>query len=172
MNKNKSLKSLSLLSLLFIYLWTSCNDSPTENEFKYPPDNQHKITISQGVWGNVWFLEGNFMPTTDNSSNGKITAVEREIYIYEATRFDSVLRDSIRHLFIEEINSNYVDEVASDKDGFFQIVLPPGRYSFFVKEDSLYFANESDGDGYLMSAQVNSNTIVKRQINIDYKAVY
>ena len=161
-----------ILYFSFFFIVFGCENFFSDNENKLPPDNQYKVTIQQGVWGNVWFWEGNFMPTTDNSSNGKITAVERKIYIYEATRFDSVIRDSIRHPFIKEINSKYVDEVSSDKDGFFQIVLPPGKYSLFVKEDSLYYANESDGDGHLMSAQVSSNTVVKRQININYKAAY
>lgn len=160
-----------LLFFLILLVLSGCEDFLSDNGNYFPPDNQNKVTIKQGVWGNVWFWEGNFMPTTDNSSNGKITAVERKIYIYEATRIDSVIRDSIRRTFIKEINSNYVNEVASDKDGFFQIVLPPGKYSFFVKEDSLFFANQSDGE-HLMPAEVNSNKVVKRQIDINYKAIY
>ena len=157
---------------LFLFVFEGCEDFLSDNGNKLPPDNQYKVSIQQGVWGNVWFWEGNFMPTTDNSSNGKITAVQRNIFIYEATRFDSVIRDSSRYLFIKEIKSNYIDEITSDKDGFFQISLPPGKYSFFVKEDSLFFANESDGDGYIMSAEVTEGNVVKRQININYNAAY
>jgi len=157
---------------LFLFVFEGCDNFLSDNGNKLPPDNQYKVTIQQGVWGNVWFWEGDFMPTTDNSSGGKITAVERNIYIYEATRFDSVIRDSIRYPFIKSINSNFVDEITSDKDGFFQINLPPGKYSFFVKEDSLFFANESDGDGYLMSAEVSEDKVTKRQVDINYNAVY
>ncbi len=161
-------KILFFISLSFILF--SCNDNPIG--IIYPPDNSYKVTISQGVWGNVWFWEGNFMPSTDNSSNGKITPVIREIYVYEATRFDSVEIDTVRYGFIRSIHSHFIAKINSDNDGFFQITLPVGKYSFFVKEDSLFFANESDGYGYLMSAKVSQNKVTKRQINIDYKAAY
>lgn len=166
MNKYKKRFNVLLIITLTAILF-SCNDNPIG--VIYPPDNAYKVTIEEGVWGNVWFWEGNFMP---GSANGKITPVIREIYIYEATRFDSVERDTVRFGFIKSIHSNYINKVISDKDGFFQIALAPGKYSFFVKEDSLFFGSESDGAGYLMSAEFTSNCIVKRQINIDYKAAY
>ena len=160
--KNKVFFLISI-SLLFF----SCNDNSTG--VIYPPDNFSKVTISEGVWGNVWFWEGDFMP---GSPNGKITPVIREIYIYEATLFNSVIQDTSSSSFIREINSDFITKVISDKDGFFQITLPLGKYSFFVKEGSMYFANESDDEGYLMSAEVTSNKVSKRQININYKAYY
>ena len=89
-----------ILFFSFLLIAFSCEDFFSGNENKLPPDNQYKVTIQQGVWGNVWFWEGNFMPTTDNSSNGKITAVERNIYIYKATRVDSVIHDLNRYPFI------------------------------------------------------------------------
>lgn len=162
--------SFSIFTIILIL--SGCEDFFSDSGNNLPPDNEYKVTIQQGVWGNVWFWEGNFMPSTDNSSDGKITAVVRNIYVYEATRYDSVLVDSTKAIFIQEIYSNFIEQITSDKDGFFQIALPPGKYSFFVKEDSLYFANESDGDGYLMSAEVIPNTVVKRQIDINYEAVY
>lgn len=157
-----------LISFSFILYYCSDNSVGVI----YPPDNSYKVTITEGVWGNVWFWEGNFMPSIDNSSNGIIIPVIREIYVYEATRFDSVEIDSNNSVFIRSIYSNFITKVNSDDGGFFQIALPVGKYSFFVKEDSLFFANEGDNDGYLMSAEVNANKVTKRQINIDYKAAY
>ena len=167
-----NIKSMNKI-LFFIFLsfnLFSCNDNPVGGI--YPPDNSYKVTISQGVWGNVWFWEGNFMPSPDNSSSGTITPLIREIFIYKATRLDSVERDTVSPVFIRSIYSQFIAKVNSDKDGFFQIALPVGKYSFFVKEDSLFFANEGDGDGYLMTAKVSENKVTKRQININYKAVY
>ena len=165
MKINQMNKTLFLISFSFILF--SCNDNPIG--VIYPPDNAYKVTIKEGVWGNVWFWEGNFMP---GSAKGTITPVVRDIYIYKATRIDSVERDTARIGFINKISSDYVNKVSSDKDGFFQIVLPAGKYSFFVKEDSLFFANEGDGDGYLMSAEVSENYVAKRQIDINYKAAF
>ncbi len=168
MKINQTNKILFVIS--FSLILYSCSDNSVG--VIYPPDNSYKVTISEGVWGNVWLWEGNFMPSTDNSSNGKITPVIREIYIYEATRLDSVERDTVSYIFIRSIHSRFIAKVYSDKDGFFQIALPVGKYSFFVKEDSLFFGNEGDGDGYLMSAEVSENKVTKRQININYNAAY
>jgi len=168
MKKNKSLKSPSLLLLLFIFLWFSCKDSPTENEFNYPPDNEYKVSISQGVWGNVWFWEGDFMP---GSPSGKITPVVREIFIFEATD-NSMVELSTGGTFFSSVNSNLITTIQSDNDGFFQISLEPGKYSFFVKEDTLFYANRWDGEGHILSAIVTENNVTKNQIDITYKAVY
>ncbi|OGU77796.1 MAG: hypothetical protein A2V93_10995 [Ignavibacteria bacterium RBG_16_34_14] len=140
-----------------------------ENEFKYPPDNEHKVSISQGVWGNVWFWEGNFMPIID-PDHAKITPVVREIFIYEATN-DSMVEPPYG-TFHTKINSNLIATTYSDEDGFFQISLAPGKYSFFVKEDTLYYANRWDGEGHILSAIVTENNVTKNQIDITYKATF
>lgn len=134
--------------------------------------NEKRVTISQGVWGNVQFWEGDFMPSIGSKPRGKITPVVREIYIHEAARHSDVVYSSTNAVFIKQIKTKLVKKISSDKMGFFQTKLEPGIYSFFVKEDSLYFASETSGDGYLMAAGVKENTVSKRQININYKAVY
>lgn len=170
------MKKIRNLSGVFLFtasgILVSCSDSPTESGIKYPPDNQNKVTISQGVWGNVWFWEGNFMPSTDNSFHGTVTPVIREIYIYEATRYDSVVTAYGYGGFYTNILTKQIAKVQSDNTGFFQISLSPGKYSFFIKEDSTYYANGSDSEGHILPAVVTMNTITKRQIDIDYKAAY
>ncbi len=88
-------------------------------EFKYPPDNEQKVTISQGVWGNVWFWEGDFMPSVD-PNYGTITPVVRDIYIYEATN-DSLVVRANEGAFFTEINSTFITTIRSDRCGFFKI---------------------------------------------------
>ena len=170
MKKNKSLKSPSLLLLLFIFLWSCCKNSPIENEFKYPPDNEYKVSISQGVWGNVWFWEGNFEPPFERNY-AKITPVVRDIFIYEATT-DSMVEPAYGGTFFLRINSTLITTTQSDNDGFFQVTLAPGKYSFFVKEDTLFYANRWDGEGHILSAIVTENNVTKNQIDINYKAVF
>lgn len=167
---NSNVFKIFLLSFSLFIL--SC-DNIFKPEKTYPPDNHEKVSITQGVWGNVWFWEGNFMPTTDNSSDGTITPVERKIYIYEATRLDSVIINAdFGAVFYDSIATKQIAQVESDKSGFYQIELPPGKYSVFVKEDSLFYGSEGDSEGYLMLAQVYTNSVTKRQIDIDYKAAY
>lgn len=162
------------LFFVTLSLLTANCENPSDTEKKILPDNHEKVTITQGVWGNVWFWEGNFMPSTDNSSHGTITPVERDIYVFEATRFDSAIRIDVNEggIFYDSILTKQITKLRSDNTGFYQIELPPGKYSFFVKEDSLYFGNEGDSDGHLMSARVAVDSVTKRQININYRAAY
>jgi hypothetical protein len=74
--------------------------------------------------------------------------------------------------FYDSILTKQITKLQSDNTGFFQIELPPGKYSFFVKEDSLYYANGGDSEGYILSAIVTPNLVTKRQIDINYKATY
>ena len=50
MNKHKLLVKVILLLFLFL-LCITCNNPVSV----FPPDNAYKVTITQGVWGNVWF---------------------------------------------------------------------------------------------------------------------
>lgn len=166
------IKFFKIFVMSFVFFALSCEDF-FNSEKDFPPDNHEKVSITQGVWGNVWFWEGNFMPTTDNSSHGTITPVEREIYIYVATRFDSVIfANNLGNGFYDSILTKKIAKVNSDYSGFYQIELPPGKYSFFVKEDSLLYGGEGDSEGHLMSASVRADSVTKRQIDITYKAAY
>ena len=168
MKREYSLVVLPLL-LLPLYIFVSCEESSLENQFHYPPKNEDEVTISQGVWGNVWFWEGNFMPVID-PTQAKITPVIRDISIYEATTNSMV--ESFGGIFFTKINSTLITTIQSDEGGFFEVSLAPGKYSFFVKEDTLFYANEWDGKGYILSATVTENKITERQIDITYKAVF
>lgn len=168
--------STPVLFLFFFVIASGCSDSINDNERNKLPDNEYKVTINQGVWGNVWLWEGDFMPPTDNSSGGKVTAVQREIFVYEATN-DSLLESSTNPkyfwgTFFTKINSELIATIQSDKDGFFQIKLNPGKYSFFVKVDTFFYSHGWDGEGDIMPATVSTNNVTKRQIDLTYNATY
>jgi hypothetical protein len=159
-------KSLLIIALLML---TGCNEDLKNNFIQR--DNEIRVTISQGVWGTVRFWEGDFMPSTDHTS-GKITPVVRDIYIYEAATMNDLVFSSSSGVFVNEVKTKFVKKVTSDKAGFFQTALEPGNYSFFVKENDLYFASETTKNGYVMFANVKKNSVSKRLIDINYKAVY
>jgi hypothetical protein len=108
------------------------------------------------------------MPVVD-PAYAKITPVIRDIYVYEALD-NSKIEFVSGGTFFRTINAELVAIVRSDADGFFQISLDPGKYSFFVKEDTLFYANEWDNEGHILSAKVLENEVTKRQIDITYKA--
>lgn len=166
------IKVFKIIGMSLCLLALNCEDSFNSGKH-YPPDNHEMVNITQGVWGNVWFWEGDFMPTTDNFSNGTITPVEREIYIHLATSFDSVIDNaSLGGGFYDSILTRQVAKVNSNNSGFYQIELPPGKYSFFVKEGSLFYGNAGDSEGHIMSARVEADSVTKRQINITYNATF
>lgn len=160
------------------FLWMGCEVDLLDNKADedcgiiYPPSQEHRVTISQGVWGQVWFWEGDFMPTpcSGKQLHGTITAVKRELFIHEATTFDQVERTD-SPVFFSAIFTPLIATVTSDSLGFFQITLPPGKYSFFVKEDSLFYANGVD-DSHIMPVVVTADSVSKRQININYRAAF
>ena len=155
-----------ILKFVFVCLLFSCESNKI---FQYPSDNQDKVTITQGVWGNVWFWEGNFQPIID-PDQATITPVVREIFVYEPVHYSTVEHAGVGY-DPSSINSNLITTLYSDDDGFYQVELPPGKYSFFAREDTVFYANGMDGEGHILPATVTENNVTKRQIDIDYKAV-
>lgn len=129
-----------------------------------------QVTISQGIWGKVTFWEGDFMPVIMPKSAGSITAVEREIWIFSATRFDSVV--SAGGGFYRQILTQPVLRTRSNSLGFYQAALQPGKYSVFVQEGELFYANGTDSMGHIVSGVVTSNALTEVPVEITYKATF
>ena len=151
--------------LIPLFLWTCnvLNDNCPDN--KVPLDTRDQVTIKQGVWGNVWFWEGNFQPVCPT---GKITPVIREIYIHKGTPHDSVEFDGFN---ISRIKTDLITVVSSNSSGFFQAELDTGAYSLFIKEDSVFYFDGSDNT-FLVPAYVHAGNITKRQLDITYNAAF
>ncbi|MBX2991451.1 MAG: hypothetical protein KF749_09795 [Bacteroidetes bacterium] len=155
-----------LLLLASVMLTCSCND--VGEQILVPPDSQTLPTITQGVWGIVYFWKGDFMP--GGPPRGTITPVSREIYVYEATRSDQVVSEGI--VFYQRINTRFVTKTKSNRSGFYQVALPPGKYSFFVKEGSLFYANYWDGEGHILPGAVYADSLTNVRIDITYEATF
>jgi len=127
----------------------------------------------QGILGEVRWVEGNLMPMIGDSTyaeRSKGKPVEREIYIYKATRLEDV--SSSGDTFYTSISTDLVGKVRSGKDGTFSIKLSPGTYSLFVKEEKGFFANRFDGNNYINPVTVQANKFTDVQILVNYKAYY
>jgi hypothetical protein len=175
MRAQKSGWSMFLL-LFFLYALYGCGGSSSDipSQKTTLPENSEKVTITQGVWGNVWFWEGDFMPRTveeSSTSGGTITPVIREIYVHKLTTINDVEPNSFS-TFYSHINTEIVSVVTSDDTGFYQIQLPAGTYSFFVKENDEFYANLFFEDGRINPVVVEENTVTKKQIDITYRASF
>jgi hypothetical protein len=156
------------MAVLTAGIFLSCQKSVNPEEPpRYPPDTRDQVTISQGAWGNVWFWEGDFMPV----GWGKITPMVRMVYVYSLTNLSDV--DQVPYSpFYRAIHSTAIDSVLSNATGFFQFRLDTGRYSFFIKEDSLFYANGYDGYGNILPATIKKDSLTKVQIDITYSATF
>jgi hypothetical protein len=132
-------------------------------------DTANQVTIVQGVWGTVRLWEGDFMPPFPT---GTITPVQREICVYEATRYDSVEQIVGSGGFYKSIFTKRVARTKSNAKGFYEVALPPGRYSVFVLEDTLFYSNEGDGAGYLTPVTVLAGKTTERRIDISSGAAF
>ena len=135
----KLIVSICFLLILFIACADEDNtpsqsltgDRSTDSESQTNlPQNDDKVTIAQGAWGNVWYWEGDFMP---GCPSGKIYPVKRQLYIFEATNIDSVDLYEFGPYFIN-IRSKLIKITDSGNSGFFQASLDPGIYSIFIKD--------------------------------------
>ncbi|GGZ35937.1 hypothetical protein GCM10007049_31520 [Echinicola pacifica] len=158
--KNFNLKSLSLLSAFacFFLLISSCNVQRVD---------------TQGIVGQVYWLEGNQMPTvgepsgTDNRP--KREKVKRTIRIYERTHISQA---KMGDQLFTEIETPMLAEIETEEDGSFAIGLPPGVYSLFTVEENGLFANIYDLDSYIQPVEVLADEWNDIQLLINYKAAY
>ena len=127
-------------------------------------------TIQQGVSGRVLWLEGNQMPSIGTATKTGPAPVSRTVHIYQLTNNTQI--EGQMPLF-DAVKTKLVAKVKTDKDGYFQCPLLPGRYSIFtVEEGGKLFASLGDGDGNITPFEVKANEVTKFDININYKAAY
>ncbi len=175
----KALKYLfSLLLCLTIFFISACDKLDHDPEMKWLnktkaliEHNSEKISIGQGIAATVLFTEGNCMPTVWPASNNCRTyPVRRVVHIYEYT-----LHTQTNHAgggFHTKVNSKRIAKITSDIEGFFEISLVPGKYSIFVEENNMLYANGWDGQGGVQSIEVTAGEVSFKQIPITYKAYY
>jgi hypothetical protein len=131
-----------------------------------PERNDDRVTISQGVWGDVWYWEGNFMPVCPT---GTVQAVVREMRIH-ALASSSDVEHTEHGAFYSKVNTPLIATVWSGSNGFFQATLPAGTYSVFaVEQDSLLYANGFDGEGHIYPVEVKDGKAAGIRFDITYR---
>ena len=129
-----------------------------------------KKKVTQGINGKVLWKAGNLMPGPGVKPS-KGSPVVREIYIYELTS-DKQTEAAEEGGFYRKINSKLVKKVKSDKKGLFSVLLPPGYYSLFVKEEKGFYANLFDDAMNINPVQIRKGKWDTFEFVIDYAAVY
>lgn len=129
-----------------------------------------KKKVTQGINGRVLWKAGNLMPGPGVKPS-KGSPVVREIYIYELTSGKQT-EAAEEAGFYRKINSKLVKKVKSDKKGLFSVLLPPGYYSLFAKEEKGFYANLFDDAMNINPVQIRKGKWDTFELVIDYAAVY
>lgn len=162
MQRSMSMVIPAAVMMAFILAGCSGDGCPGNHR---PPRNEASVTISQGVWGDVWFWQGDFMPVCPQ---GTVLAVSREVVVFEQVATGDIFPPGDSGTFFDEIPTDEIARVESNTRGFFQIELPPGDYSVFVVEGDRYYANSFDGDGNILPFTVAADSVSDVLINITY----
>lgn len=134
----------------------------------YPARNDDCVTIAEGVWGDVWFWDGDFMPVCPS---GSVTPAVREIRVHALATLADVVTGP-RPAFYATVGTPLVATVQSDRFGFFEAALPAGRYSIFAVEDTLLYANALDGAGHLCPVEILPGQVASVRLDITYRASF
>jgi hypothetical protein len=148
---------------------------PPAKLVKQAKKNTCNLKLKTGIAGKVLELKGNFMPGPGRDNSSKKQAVVRTVVIYPLmTDKDLIAGESENGpMFYKGSKSKApVAVVQSDKNGCFKAALKPGRYSLFVIENGMLYANILDGDGYLNVFNVQPEEVTPFDVEISWQASF
>ena len=170
----KTIFNASLMFLFVAALISSCEKKDDKNlhEALSKEEYAKMVSITEGIWGAVLFLEGDHMPGPGGPS-GKTYGVRREILVYEpVTMFQAEPVEKDGSEFYVSVPTRLIKSVQSDDNGFYQLNLPPGIYSLFVKEKGFLYQTFTGYNGYLGEVVVNANAATEMSLKITYAAAF
>lgn len=160
-----------------VFLFISCHKDDktapqTCNIQQAYGENAKKVTISNGVWGTVSSVEGDCMPTVPVcSSCCRNCPVERTVKIYQYTTLNNAVTSDPYKDFFDKFNTQFVTQVDTDENGFFQTDIPAGHYTIVVVENGKLYGNTRDGQEGI-SPFVLSAGIKNINLAMTYKATF
>jgi hypothetical protein len=166
LKKMLKLQTWSLSLLLSFWACQAQKSNTNQSENQKAVDCTY--SIKEGIAGRVLWREGNWMPAPD-APERNASGIAREIYVYELTTDAQTEKEEP---FYTAIHSRLIAKTRSDANGCFEVALPPGRYSLFVKEADGWFANRFDGEGHIQPVEVKAGEVSKLELVVDYKAAY
>jgi hypothetical protein len=122
----------------------------------------------EAVQGTILLWQGDFQccPVT-----GIKTPVRREVHVYELTNNKQATQVGYS-AFFSSIQTKFITKTTSDDSGFYHVRLHPGKYSLFIKENSLFYANGWDGYGNIQAVEVVEGSVSQFDIDITYNAAF
>ncbi|MBS7564303.1 carboxypeptidase regulatory-like domain-containing protein [Mucilaginibacter sp. Bleaf8] len=118
--------------------------------------------------GHIYYLSGNQMPGPGRTT-GKSRGVKREILIYRPTTSKGT---SGQMPLFSQINTKLVARTQSNASGYYQVKLPAGKYSVFIKEENGFFAAEADGEEHLNPVVIPAGHPLTKDFTITLHAAF
>ena len=139
--KKETVMKKIILILLLALLATACEQDLYTNHIH--KRNEKKVSITEGVWGTVFLRTGDLLPCGDCHGGGlKEEPIQREIVIYEYTTLNEIDRVSGFPYY-----SKLIATTTSDKKGFFECKLAPGKYSLFIRDKERLYSDPGEEYG-------------------------
>lgn len=126
--------------------------------------------ISQGINGTVTELTGNQMPMKD-APPAVPKPVVTTVLIYEPTHISQVSRIGTSAIYTA-IRTKQVASADTDSTGAFQVALPPGSYSVFVKLSNGFYANLFDAENNIALFRVEEGKVTTARISVTNRAAF
>ena len=130
---------------------------------------QTKVSLSQGIVGQVFEQKGNKMPQVGKAFS-KGNPFPTTIYVFEPTNISQVQK--IEGNIIKNITTRLVANYQTDDLGKFKIKLTPGKYTVVVGYEGAYFTPYFSTQNELSLIHVVANEFTNLDVIINVKASY
>jgi hypothetical protein len=125
-------------------------------------------TIKQGIQGTVTEQTGNQMPMK-GAPPSVPTGIKTTVFIYEPTRLTDVQQVGGSPVYTS-IRTKRVASVETDSTGAFQVALPVGSYSLFVKQGNQFYANLFDSQNNIALFEVEEGKLTNARLTVSSRA--
>ncbi len=124
----------------------------------------------QGIEGYLYKVSGNQMPSPDVKPSVP-KGTKGTIYIYRLTNVNQAVKKT-GSSFYTSVSTRLIKRVQTNSKGYFNVQLPSGKYSLFIKKDTVLYANRFDSQNNIAPVEVKPGKMTKVEVRMDYNAVY
>ena len=124
----------------------------------------------QGIEGYLYKISGNQMPSPDIKPTPP-KGVKGTLYVYQLTNVNQAVKKDAS-LFYSSVSTKLIKKVQTNSKGYFSVQLAPGKYSVFIKKDTVFYANRFDSQNNIAPVEVKAGKMTKVEVRMDYNAVY
>lgn len=124
----------------------------------------------EGIEGYLYKVSGNQMPSPDIRP-AVPKGAKGYLYIYELTNINQAVKKT-GSSFYSSVSTRLIRKVRTNSNGYFKVILAPGKYSIFIKKDTVLYANRFDSQNNIAPVEVKRRKMTKVEVRMDYNAVY